>query len=71
MYTVKPAYERDSEAVYTANTLEECERFCSRVAFCKNYGLMRSWQIGDTLYRDCGPIVYKIEKVIDEAAENK
>lgn len=48
------------EVLFTSPNKEDCERFCGKVAADENYGIYRSWTIGDCLYMDCGRKVFVI-----------
>lgn len=48
------------EILFTSTNKEDCEKFCGKVAADENYGICRSWTIGDCLYMDCGRKVFVI-----------
>lgn len=48
------------EVLFTSPNKEDCEKFCGKIAAAENYGIYRTWTIGDCCYMDCGRKVFVI-----------
>lgn len=61
-YEISKAYT--DTFVCVVDTQEEVMKYVERKANKFNFGLYRYWTIEDVDYYDCGPTVYKVQKVL-------